>query len=213
MKQQINLYLDRFHIKRVVLPAKTIYASLGLVLILLIATSVVLQFTAYNMHKVQIDLARQQQSLVTGNETLRVSTANRQVSDELQKAVAEANRNLLAKTRMLDWVKTSQSEQRIPFSALLEGLGRQHINGLWLSEVSIDQKGGAMRLQGNALEAKLVPIFLAALKQEQAFTGTEFKKIKIDKQDPDDSVMRFLLTTEQPELDEKPSANKRKTRT
>jgi hypothetical protein len=212
MKQQINLYQERFHLKRVVLPAAQIYALLGLVLILLVAASIGLQFTGHKMRAVQADLTRQQQGMAADNEALMAKAANHRIAPDLQTAVADANRKLLARKRMLEWVKHTQSEQRILFSALLEGLGRQPVNGLWLSEVSIDQIDGAMQLQGNALEPKLVPVFLAALKQEKAFAGTEFKKIKIEKQDPDSNIMKFLLTTEPPKSDEKIAANRRKTR-
>ncbi|MBN1378524.1 MAG: PilN domain-containing protein [Gammaproteobacteria bacterium] len=212
MKQQINLYQEQFRLKRVVLPANEIFALLGIGIVVLILASIVMQVTKNKMTEVQADLARQNQNLTTNNDQLRNKIAEHQVAADLQKSVADANRKLLARKRVLEWVRRSQAEERIRFSALLEGLGRRRINGLWLSEVSIDQKGGSMQLQGNTLNPELVPVFLADLKKEKAFSGTEFRKIKIEEQNSDRRLMQFLLTTEPPKDDEKVSGKKRNAR-
>jgi Tfp pilus assembly protein PilN len=163
------------------------------------------------MSDAQSSLARQQQSIQTNNQQLQQQMNAHQVNPDLQKAVAEANKKLLARRRVLDWVSRSQSEERILFSDILAGLGRRHVEGLWLSTVAIDQKGGSMQLQGNTLQPELVAVFLSALKQEKAFTGTEFRKIKIEEQTPQSDAMSFLLTTEAPDND-KVAANRRKPR-
>ena len=212
MKQQINLYQEQFQLKRVVLPANEMFALLGIGVIVLVIASLLMHVAKINMTRIQADLVRQSQSLNANNEKLRIKVSEHQVAPDLQKSVADANRKLLARKRVLDWVRRSQSEERIRFSALLEGLGRRRINGLWLSEVSIDQKGGSMQLQGNVLNPELVPLFLADLKKEKAFTGTEFRKIKIEQQNPDNRLLQFLLTTDSPGSDEKAGVRKPKAR-
>lgn len=212
MKQQINLYQERFHIKRVVLPANEVYGWLGLGLVLLILVSVFLEVAKVQMQRAQADLQHRQQMMTIDNEKLKNSIDTHQVDPQLQEAVADANRKLMARRRVLEWVKRSQSEERVLFSDVLEGLGRRHINGLWLSNVSIDEKGDSMQLMGNALNPKLIPELLAALKQEKAFAGTEFRKIRIEEEKPQSTIMQFLLTTKPPQNDKETSKRKRRVR-
>ena len=211
MKQQINLYQEQFHLKRVILPAVEIYALLGIGFVLLVLASVLLQVIKMNMSDVQTGLTQQQQIMQTNNQQLQKQINAHQVDPALQQAAADANRKLLARKKVLEWVRRSQAEDRVLFSDILAGLGRRHIEGLWLSTVSIDQKGGFMQLRGNTLQPELVPRFLSALKQEKAFTGTEFRKIKIEEQSAQSSILSFMLSTE-PSEDGKVAVNRSQTR-
>jgi hypothetical protein len=208
MKQQINLYQERFHLKRVVLPAVEMYALVGIGLALLIMSSIGLHVVKMRIDKVEDQLSRQQQEILASNDQLKLKAEAHKVSLELQKAVADASKKLVARKRVLDWVKRSQSEDRVAFSTLLGGLGRHYTSGLWLSEFKVDQKVGSMRLQGNTLNPELVPMFLASLRKEEAFSGTEFKKIKMEELEVNGRILQFLLSTEQPESKKRRSSKK-----
>ncbi len=194
MKQEINFYQERFHPKRVILPAKEVYAFLGLTVILLAAASLMLEVAKQHIVRLNEDLARQYQTVVKNNEDLQSKLVSNKVSPELQKAVADASQKLMARKRVLNWVKRSQSEERVLFSAILEGLAQHDIDGLWLSEVTVDQKHNYLLLRGHALEPDLLPVFLINLQKNRQFAGTEFKKIKIEEGESDSGIMNFLLT-------------------
>lgn len=194
MNQQINFYQERFHPKRVVLPVKEIYAFMGLTIVLLAVASLMLEVATQHILRLNENLSRQYQTVVKNNEELQSNIVANKVSPELQKAVADANQKLMARKRVLNWVKRSQSEERVLFSAILEGLARHNIEGLWLSEVTVDQKHNYLLLQGHALEPDLLPEFLVTLQKNRQFSGTEFKKIKIEEEESDSGVMKFLLT-------------------
>ncbi len=199
MKQQINLYQERFYLKRVVLPAKEMYSLMGLFLVLLAITSIILEVAYHQTSRVKSDLSRQEKTVVASNEKLQLKLTNNKVSPELQVAVLDAERKLLAKKRVLNWVKQSQSEERALFSAILKGLAKNDFDGLWLTEVTVDQKSSYTVLRGNTLEPGFVPAFLAALKKEAEFSGTEFYKMKIE-EELETGVLSFLLTNKPPAM-------------
>jgi hypothetical protein len=56
-----------------------------------------------------------------------------------------------------------------------------------------------MYLEGSTLDAKRVPQFVGNLSREQAYAGREFRKVVIRRNEKNDSLMDFVLTTGDPE--------------
>lgn len=65
------------------------------------------------------------------------------------------------------------------FSAYFRALARQSIDGLWLTDVTISARGERIGIRGNALQAPLVPQYMARLAQEPVMRGKEFATLAI----------------------------------
>jgi len=65
------------------------------------------------------------------------------------------------------------------FVATLQAFGRTTTEGVWLTGLNLDNRHGAMTVEGRALDASRVPALLQTLKAEPYFTGTTFSAIEM----------------------------------
>lgn len=77
------------------------------------------------------------------------------------------------------------------FSEYMAGLGRQHINGLWLEKVKVEKKGGRIAISGAMQKASLLPRYLQLLGNENVFQGVRFQLMKIEEQPLKKQQMKF----------------------
>jgi Fimbrial assembly protein (PilN) len=86
------------------------------------------------------------------------------------------------------------------FADRLEALARSTTAGVWLSGVRFDNRSSDLVLEGRALEAARVPVYLATLKANPLLAGTEFTKLEMSpaedagKRSPAGTV-RFKIST------------------
>ena len=67
------------------------------------------------------------------------------------------------------------------FAGFFEGMARQHIEGLWLTQFYISDGGKSMNISGKSLDPKHVPAYLKSLAQEQIFEGISFKTFSMNR--------------------------------
>nr|WP_242467993.1 PilN domain-containing protein [Halorhodospira neutriphila] len=83
--------------------------------------------------------------------------------------------------------------QRQGFSPILEGLARQRVARLWLTDFTVGAE--RLRLHGRATHPRLVPRFLDALAREPAFSGTRFADFRMQRLDAEGHV-EFRIATD-----------------
>lgn len=199
MKQQINLYQEPFRLRPAVLPARQVVWLEAGVLGLLVASSALLYFSTSRAGDTLAELTGQHRALMQANAQLKEQLERQGIDKALETAVAEADRHLQARQKVLRWIADSQSENQVRFSSLLEGPGRRPVKGLWLSQVHVADAGKALKLEGYVLDPRLVPEFLTVLQQEPAYAGREFRKLLMMAEDGEREAMRFELTTQPPD--------------
>ena len=65
------------------------------------------------------------------------------------------------------------------YSAYFQALGRTRVSGLWLTGVQVDGSTAELGLRGRALNAELLPGYLAGLAREPALQGKAFGRVEI----------------------------------
>jgi outer membrane murein-binding lipoprotein Lpp len=65
------------------------------------------------------------------------------------------------------------------FADRLEALSRTTTPGVWLTGVRLDNRSSDLTLEGRALEAAQVPVYLATLKLDPLLAGTEFTTLEM----------------------------------
>ena len=109
------------------------------------------------------------------------------VSDESLQAMQDA---IKQRRSVLD----SISDERQPlFSDYMDGLGRQHVDGLWLEHVFIGLRGQHIELKGAMREASLLPRYLQRLSNESVFQGLRFQLMKIEDEPDIEQQLRFEI--------------------
>jgi outer membrane murein-binding lipoprotein Lpp len=86
------------------------------------------------------------------------------------------------------------------FADRLEALARTTTAGVWLSRVRLDNRSSELTLEGRALEAAQVPVYLATLKLDPLLAGTEFTTLEMTAADDAGrraaaGIVRFKIST------------------
>jgi len=111
----------------------------------------------------------------------------------LQLAEREAeNREL---QRLADHLKSLDAQRSSGFSGLLQGLADRHPpQGLWLTRIRLQEGGDEMALQGLTQDQELLPLYLQSLGQSSAFSGREFARFDLQRDDSD--LLQFRLSSQ-----------------
>ena len=178
MSQQINLFNPIFLQQKKIFAARTMAQALGL----MTAGALVIAGTAwYSVGKlrqeaaqVTLQAARQHARLVSAT----TEFAPRAASAALTAQAGDAETQLAALRRVAQMVQGGDLGNARGYAEYFRALGRQHRDGLWLTGITFDV-GTAMSLQGRALDATLVPAYIARLTQEAVLRGKAFGNLQI----------------------------------
>lgn len=195
MKQQINLYQEPFGRPRDALAAR--HLALALVLLLLALGGV----SGAQYLRLQDIEAR---AAALGAERRAADDRLAQLRERLQAVRAQAGDDdasaplraeLAAKRRLLEYLDSGPIARRGGFSPYLEGLARRTVEGVWLSAVDIRAGGERLRLDGHALGAEGVPALIAALGEEDTYSGHAFRTLAIERPQDADWRVDFVLAS------------------
>jgi hypothetical protein len=81
------------------------------------------------------------------------------------------------------------------FSAVLEGLARRRVAGVWLDGFGVRAGGGELALSGGALRPELVPRWLEGLRAEPGLAGRAFRTFELGPPAEGRSGVSFHLDT------------------
>jgi hypothetical protein len=92
----------------------------------------------------------------------------------LQQQVDDMTREVDIKQKLVAALSRSEFGDTKGFSAYLEGLSRQHVQGIWLKRIHLNKGGNAINLSGSTYQPDLVPQYLQRLSHEEVFAGKTF---------------------------------------
>lgn len=99
------------------------------------------------------------------------------------------------KRRTLEALTGEAYGNRTGFSGHMTGLARQHVAGLWLSDIQLASGGTSLSLDGSALRAELVPQYLQKLAAEKAYAGREFYVFEMRRSEQSGQWIDFTLNS------------------
>lgn len=195
MRQQVNLYQEQFMELAVPLPAKQILVVIAVFAVLMLGYSMYLQSHVDDLRAKKLYLSGDITQLKT-----RVAALEAQLSDSKKSARFDANirslRNKIAsRKKLLQFVEARGVHQGEGLSEHLTALSRQHIKGIWLTDIKVTKGGSDLVLHGSALKPNLVPMFIAKLHEEDSYEGREFKRLSITRAEKDTRKLDFVLSS------------------
>lgn len=179
MFQQVNLYQPIFREEQKLFSATTIGAGLGI-----IAAGLVL-IALYSSWQIAL-LTRQLHAIEAQDQVHAklVEASNALFANgETEKALT--NRvNLLAleldrRQQALRYLGSGDVAAHGGFATRMEALAREQIDGLWLKGAIFTAESGRFALTGSALNAELVPLYLARLAHEPSLAGAKLDSLEI----------------------------------
>jgi hypothetical protein len=178
VKQQVNLYQPVFRAP-VMLTAK----SAGGAMLTIIAALLGMWGYAWWQLRVtrhEADLARTQSEVRRQLEAVRMADLDALSPEELDRTIAAMDASVAVKSRAMQVLGT-EAGRSADFSARLAALARQHLDGVWLEQLTLGASRDAMSLTGAALAPDLVPRYLRSLADDPALSGGEIDNFVIDR--------------------------------
>jgi len=198
VNQQINLYQPMFRRQEKVFSAVTMAQILVLLILVLAGIYTYswwgLQPFEQELAKVNVDQRRLQAELDQLESESEPTEKSQLLEDEIQRL----ERELEQKRRVARVISSGRFGNRKGFAPILEGLARQHVSGLWLTRVSVEEGGTQLALSGKANSSELIPLYIERLASESVFNGLSFNVLDIKRSDEEPGIVEFDLATQLP---------------
>jgi len=193
--QQINLFQPLFRKKQEVLTGKAI-VQIGISVV--VGLGLASGYLGWRVAGLDAEMGQVQtryaEAVKRLEDTSRKFPAKKK-SQLLEAEVARLAAEKTAKQRVMKAISQDRVGNGGGFSAYLEGLARQRLDGVWLTGLAIADGGMNVGIYGSTVEPDLVPRFLQRLSEESAFSGKEFKTFKMLRPEGDDHRIDFTLGT------------------
>jgi len=196
MAAQINLYdASLRRVRRLLTLASLVAVAIGLTL--LIAVAGVLErdrlppLAAESQRLDEQAKQLQEQMVVLGREA-----AERQPDAVLAERLALARVSLQTRERVLELLRRDLAPEAASWSELLRALARARSEGVWLTGVQAQADGG-LEIRGRALDAALLPGYLARLNGEGPLRGRGFAALDIKAGKPEKKAATGTLPADE----------------
>ena len=196
MRQQINLYQERFHHKRLWMSANQVAAAAALLLLVTAGWSFLLSYqldaAAERRLAIEADRARLSTELAAANAEL----ARLLEDDRIVRRIENTARQISARKKILDFVNDNRFGSGQGFSDYLVALARLHVDDIWLSRIRFGQN--FVGLEGSALDAERVPGYFDRFSEEPVFVGNRFDLFRVSRDREHDWKVDFEIATRGP---------------
>lgn len=180
MSQEINLLGVPFERKRAAgLSARVFGAAM---LALLTVGLGAHAYAAWRTRLLSAELASLEARVKAESEeqaSLQAELAARKKDPALETEVRLLDRQVAQRRANMEILKSGALGSTTGFSAFLHGFARQTIEGVWLTGFDIAAAGSEISIEGRALRAELVPVYIKRLGHEPVFSGRSFATVTI----------------------------------
>jgi len=194
--QHINLYDSSLRKPEEKFTANAVAAVIGLMFVGLLGISMVssirLSATNNEVAMAQANLHELQAQLKMLKEKLPKVSIDKSLPAVLKSKQYEAEQ----KQAVISILSERSLGNTEGFVQHLSGFARQHIPGLWLTNLKIEQGGTQLSLTGHALKPEHVPQYLQNLSNEPVLQGTEFKSFLLSNENKKIRRVDFTITTQ-----------------
>ncbi len=181
MIQQVNLYHPMFRKQEKVFSARTLLQSTLIILIGIVLFSAYAKWQVIALESELGNLEQQQTSRLQRIEKVSKQFPVKQKDVRLEASVREMQQESSTKQRLIQVLSTRSFGVTSGFSSHLEGLARQHLDGMWLKSISLTDGGSRLGLVGSTFQPELVPRYLQRLSAEEVFAGAEFRTFNMQR--------------------------------
>jgi Tfp pilus assembly protein PilN len=179
VSQQINLYNPAFEEKKKLFGTAAMAQALLLLVVGVVALALYGNVRVAALQKQADAGAGQLEKKKAQLSTVSTEFAPREKSPELEAQLAEAESQLASLKRVAGVLERGELGNTTGYSEYFRALARQHVDGLWLTGLAITGAGCDIGVHGRALNASLLPGFLARLTQEKIMQGKSFGSLQI----------------------------------
>ena len=179
MSQQINLFNPIFLKQKKIFTALPMAEALGII----VAGALLLNwYAARNVSELEQEAAAGKAMLAKREQRLtaaRTQFAPRAKDPALAAQVTAAEAELKALHDVSSVLQGGALGNTAGYAEYFRAFSRQNVSGLWLTGVSINGAGNDIGVQGRAMQATLIPNYIARLTGERVMHGKTFASLDI----------------------------------
>lgn len=193
--QQINLYQPMFRQQRKVFSAVTMLQIVGFFVVVLGAVY------AYNVHSLQPfrdELARTNagfERLAARVDQMRSNASGSAELRLLDQDIARLTRDLEHRRRLQQVLASGSFGNTEGFSPYFEALARGHVDGAWLTDITLEKGGRRLGIGGLTVDPELVPVYLKRLGENPVFRKRGFNVLELARSENHERAVKFNIAT------------------
>ena len=196
MKYRVNLFPEE-------LKPKLQLFTAGFVLLMWLFSGVVLFAISEHYHHkyrdIQVATRDIQQKYNQQTKMLKMLTNARDTRAQDPALVAQVQKlqnEARDKGLLLEELRGREQLKNQGFSMLMEDLALNHVDGVWLTRISINEQ--KIRMEGATVESAKVPFWVSQLRESNYFSGRSFAGARMFRDDQD--KLNFVISSELVEL-------------
>lgn len=197
MRQELNFYQARFRERSARFPAAMLLQVCASLVVAMLLLSTYASYQVAGVDRELEVIAHQETAAIKRLENLRSTIESVVGETSWADRLEQASRELSEKEASLRLISGTELGDAEGFARHLKSLARQATDGLWLTNIALSAKGDSIWLQGEALRADLVPMYLQELADEEPFEKQRFHRLEIDRSKDDSSrTVTFVVTSD-----------------
>jgi hypothetical protein len=181
MQQQINFYRSELIAKKKQFGSGQMLAGSGVLVAAMIAAVLYANYESIASKSQLKSVTAQEKAAIQRLENFEPNAGSGSGGKSWEERLDDAKRSLRDQQLVLTMVRNSAWGDVDGFSRHLRSLARQKTDGLWLSYIRLSALGDNTQLEGQALRAELVPLYLQDLALEEPFNAQRFNQFQIDR--------------------------------
>ena len=179
MSQQINLFNPIFLQQKKIFSTRTMAQALGVLVLGVAGMALYANARVSGLQKEADAGAAQLQQRQARLVAVNAEFPPRQKDPALAAAVLEAERQLGALREVSSVLQGGGLGNTRGYAEYFRALARQHVEGLWLTGLTIAGAGSEIGVRGRALDPESVPGYLTRLTREPVMQGKAFGSLQI----------------------------------
>ena len=196
MKQQINLYLPEFKVKKDPVSTLLISQVLGGIVLTMVVISI---FDIYTRWELSGELENLRATLV--EETRKTSQlddqlASRAQNTDLTDRLQRAESRLTASRSIRDFLSETKLGNVTGFSEYFKDISRASLDGLSVQNFEISSGGEGVSIRGQVMDSALVPRFVDNIESGQSSLSQQRFSSKISRDGAEARVFSFELSNQ-----------------
>ena len=193
MMQNINLLPQAYQKEKIILSAQMILVTCTTVIFIfsiIIASQVwALDRKKEELQKAKIQLQNKEKDITEFKASVPKPTLDANLTVEVE----HLSEQIKKKQDLIAQLNEIVIKKDNGFANYLKGLSKQHVQGIWLTDIKIQGDGHSILLSGNTLSPELVPTYLERLKKEGSFSGKTFDAVNFKQTALSEKILNFTL--------------------
>ena len=195
MNQQINLYQPIFRRQKKVFSAIAMLQVCGIFLVVFASIYLYgqtkLQPLQEQSIQVRADIAKMNEQLSKMENSAAAVSPSKLVENEIARLSAE----LQKRQQIKDMLESQTLGNTAGLSSYMTAFARQHVQGMWLTKITVSNGGRNLGLQGKTLTSELLPQYLTRLAGEDVLNGMSFNVLNLSRPVDPANPLEFSVST------------------